>query len=290
MSHTRVVMHVRRALGPVVDSACRVVQVCTHCLFSVACILMCAVFCCAAGSFSPSGVCLPCPVGHAYNGTGATVCSACAAGRAAPDTGSSACLPCTAGTHTPTSGADRCITCGVGTTSMAEATSCFECGVGVVCQGGVVSVQPDYWLLPLRHEGGNMRVSAVLCPPGTCLADGQCAANRLPPSSNVLCGQCLEGYALWNDECVGTCPRECALIGISLVSCVYVCGACRVHVRQPRTAVYTLASNYLVCGGHSQTVARDRQPHAAVAAVHARNRSLFARLTDELARLARAVR
>lgn len=144
---------------------------------------------------------------YIYNPITAT-CEACSLGSCAIG---GVCAVCAPGYYTPQAG--------------AACTSCQ--GVeGLVCSGGLASVTSGYWAFTVDGVDGDGSPSKLFqtasCPPDFCPGSllqqesignsstsfipsssvELCTPPRLNTPSNVLCGECEEGYIAWGSRCV----------------------------------------------------------------------------------------
>jgi len=124
------------------------------------------------------------------------------------DYDSATCVPCGIGTYSDVAGAT--LTCARAPANtyvpVTGSTTPLECsGVdGIECVDGQAYNRVNYWAYTVDARTG--QVDAMLCLPKHCVSgfrEGKsCATNRNQDSSNVLCGQCLEGYSEWSGDCV----------------------------------------------------------------------------------------
>lgn len=175
------------------------------------------------GTHWQSGRCEPCEKGHFRNGT-MSDCEPCTPGTFQPERGASACHACVGNFTTTTqpisfskAGAVTCQTCAPSFYYAPKGDiQCVQCPQGAHCSEGMLRAARGFWLPPTlsaQQQQQQQQQEPVLigCPSQLCLSDGVCAAHRKPASSNLLCGECEEGYAEWVDTCVGlsrllSCP------------------------------------------------------------------------------------
>ena len=170
--------------------------------------------------------CEQCPAGWqrsaplAVNATGGPLndgilCEVCPLGSVS--TSGSSCAPCPPNTYQPT--------------VLAACVQCSEIA-GLQCAGdGLASVESGYFALSVHDGAGGSLIETFQCPDGYCSAAkvqvatvsttdsaslaasapalsasavnsyAQCAYPRLSSPSNLLCGECEEGYRPWGNRC-----------------------------------------------------------------------------------------
>ena len=102
-----------------------------------------------------------------------------------------------------------CTPCDKGTYSLLiNQAACNTCPGGAHCTASAVIADPGFYTF---YQNGDASTGVVLthpCYSGWCTGNGTCARNRITTySSNVLCGDCVDNYALVLGECV--CKRYC---------------------------------------------------------------------------------
>lgn len=120
-------------------------------------------------------VCRPCSPGTYSAETGATSCRQCPPGSYTQVSGATECLQCdaSAGEIAPEAASTECTQCGTGTfvNPTTPTNPCYPCpSDGVVCTGGLLEVQPDWWVDPsikMTPEQGPVLRSCIL--KGACI-------------------------------------------------------------------------------------------------------------------------
>ena len=127
----------------------------------------------------------------------------------------------------------RCAPCPPNTYQPTPFSACVQCSdlAGLQCGGdGLASVESGYFALSVPDGRGGSLIETFQCPDGFCSAakvqravaeaavtEGlgvapasassainaydQCAFPRLASPSNLLCGECVEGYRPWGNRC-----------------------------------------------------------------------------------------
>jgi len=187
---------------------------------------------CPPGTFQPAEgqlACRPCPIGFNSDPLQRDQCKQCPAGTICNETGlspetrytcpkdffspvagetnSDACQRCPPRQFTDGVGSAACKKCAFG--QFFTEFGCKECPKeGATCSDGLVTTLPDFYLT----RDGNGDVSIYVCPPGLCLGNEQCGANRKASDLNPLCGQCEEGYSYAATLCIECKQTNWALI------------------------------------------------------------------------------
>lgn len=160
--------------------------------------------------------CLFCTAGQYLN---TSSCIDCVAGTYSNN---NTCQSCFIGTFSSSNSASTCLQCPDGTFSyLPQSTSCSSCiGIsGIDCTQGKITNQNGIWLLITE----NSDIVTVACPNGYCLSNSQCGPNRKPFTSNVLCGECDDGFTELNGNCVSCTKANIGIIFLILiVSWIYV--------------------------------------------------------------------
>jgi len=147
----------------------------------------------------------PCPANTEWSLTD-QLCVTCPLGQHSVSGGE--CTPCPQDQFTPHVGSG-CI-------------SCLQSGMeGIVCSGGLASVKEGYWAYQRLDPTTNMMLYySTPCPNGFCpgsplqsdannpdpspspsLPYQYCEPPRLDSSSNIMCGECADGYIPWGSSC-----------------------------------------------------------------------------------------
>lgn len=90
---------------------------------------------------------------------------------------------------------------------------CQECptSLGITCHDGLWHNPADVWV---RVDPSDFTIKPYQCPTGRCLAQKQCALNRQPYETNVLCANCIAQHSevLWSPVCVTVMTPDCCLV------------------------------------------------------------------------------
>lgn len=167
---------------------------------------------CSVGEYQPNSEsvrCIPCAIGRFASKLRQTECTACPPGQFQSSLGASACHSCPVGRYNNVHASGICSVCADGTTSIsAGSVDCKPCSRGWLCASGSAKLAIGFWAIPLASNitADIAAVEAFPCPEGQCTGNNieiSCGRHRLdPPSENVLCGQCSEGYSEIAGDCV----------------------------------------------------------------------------------------
>jgi len=178
---------------------------------------------CSPPSYSPNpSVCLSCSARVTDNGTRCDT-TAC------PDNTERSitdqiCVTCELGKYSVSGG--ECTTCPVNTFTPHSGSGCISClqaGMeGIVCSGGFASVKSGYWAYQKQDPTTSLTLYySSPCPNGFCPGSAlqnkggggagpdpspsppydYCQSPRLDSASNIMCGECMDGYIPWGDAC-----------------------------------------------------------------------------------------
>ena len=184
--------------------------------------------------------CVPCPSDVLVYNSASNSCQKCPAGWqrvAANDTSGPlfdgiSCQLCPLGQVSTEGGA--CDACGPNTYQPVLSGECIPCSDidGLACSNGLAQVQSDFFAMTIG-SGNQQRIATFQCPEGFCSPAAvqvvtlgnssavnsftQCAFPRLASPSNLLCGECADGYRVWGNKC-----SECDAINVALVLLLFV--------------------------------------------------------------------
>lgn len=136
--------------------------------------------------------------------------------------------------------------------SPSGSVRCVPCPPNAACANTRVIPAEGYWF-----AGGDESASTLRCLPNYC-ANGSCTANRKPASENPLCGECLEGFYQWGDDCIacdGTRWDIIILLLLALFALVVI-----FHVISQKTTgemkvfMYFVQTSLLLVGGDNALV------------------------------------
>jgi hypothetical protein len=100
-------------------------------------------------------------------------------------------------------------------TAGASCTSCADVE-GLICSGGLANVAAGYWAFLVTSPSGMALYETSPCPAGFCPGSSlqtvsantsiipppvYCSYPRLNSPSNILCGECEDGYKPWGSQC-----------------------------------------------------------------------------------------
>eukprot|EP00698_Gefionella_okellyi_P020534 TRINITY_DN6457_c0_g1_i1.p1 TRINITY_DN6457_c0_g1~~TRINITY_DN6457_c0_g1_i1.p1 ORF type:complete len:851 (-),score=207.52 TRINITY_DN6457_c0_g1_i1:43-2247(-) len=147
---------------------------------------------------------------------------------------------CIVGTATPAASCGVCQQCNLGTYNLNGDGICLPCSEHAQCAGASVVPLTDHWVL---YDGNStavaIRCADGMCAPGVvnvsvespvkctpasvqfsayCQTDNVCKVGR----QGFMCGGCLPGYGVWNDDCVGM-PTHCVTAVSSWCTAVTHC-------------------------------------------------------------------
>jgi hypothetical protein len=238
---------------------------------------------CTAGTFSGAGAaaCAECLEGRFAAAGGLSECVACPPGSSSSRRGMSACELCSSGRANDAFGQPQCSTCAVGTFSARNGSrKCVGCPRFAKCDrgDGKATTLRGSWRLKLDDTSVSlsttnatatrrlMQFSASLgfssngngvafypCPPGHCLENDRCTAGRKPADVNPLCGECLDGYAEWANQCVECTSTNwgfiflAILLGLAYVAITFALSSRRDSTGSFKSFMYWVGMCECVC-------------------------------------------
>lgn len=122
---------------------------------------------------------------------------------------------CAVGTAGVVEGNVACAGCGASYTFEPASTECHRCAdQGMYCEGGIATIEEDYWAWPKNGSQKGMRqLGVVPCPKGKCLGGvygsfnyTPCSAKRRQDGDNIMCGACIKDYIEFGSSCT-ECTR-----------------------------------------------------------------------------------
>ena len=193
--------------------------------------------------------CSPCAAGRYNNGTGHGVCELCPAGTWS-GAGSASCLNCSLNSFSSELGASVCASCSLNqyvsySPLNSSFVQCLPCLSEAVCwpNGSITAAYGSFVLI----DGADGSISAASCRGSACWQGSAClssdsarsyvssspriplsglpvinccATGRVQAADNLLCADCLPGYAEWNGSCV-----RCSGVNVEALSCVLLLAA-----------------------------------------------------------------